>query len=75
MTRSRGRRAGTGDHGGPRGPLTRLAWLAVPLGVFRDLDEAPYEELNKQMAENARAAKGTGDLGRLLNSGETWTIK
>lgn len=46
----------------------------VPLGVFRDIEAPAYEELNKQMAEGARAAKGVGDLGRLLNSGETWTI-
>ncbi len=47
----------------------------VPLGVFRDLEEPAYEELNKAMAEGARATKGPGDLGRLLNGGETWTIK
>ena len=47
----------------------------VPLGVFRDLEEPAYEELNKAMAEGARAAKGPGDLGRLLNGSETWTIK
>ncbi len=47
----------------------------VPLGVFRDLEEPAYEELNKAMAEGARVAKGPGDLGRLLSSGETWIIK
>jgi len=47
----------------------------VPFGVFRDVDKPSYESLSKQLSESARAAKGRGDLQRLLNSGETWTIK
>ncbi len=47
----------------------------VPLGVFRDVEAPAYEELNFEMAKSACAAKGAGDLARLLNSGETWTIK
>jgi 2-oxoglutarate ferredoxin oxidoreductase subunit beta len=47
----------------------------VPFGVFRDVDKPSYESLSKQLAESARAAKGRGDLQRLLNSGETWTIE
>ena len=31
------------------------------------------EELNRQVDE-ARVAKGPGDLGVLFNSGETWTV-
>ena len=47
----------------------------VPFGVFRDVDKPSYESLSKQLSESARAAKGRGDLQRLLNSGETWTIE
>ena len=47
----------------------------VPFGVFRDVDKPSYESLSQQLSESARAAKGRGDLQRLLNSGETWTIK
>ena len=47
----------------------------VPFGVFRDVDKPSYESLSKQLSESARAAKGRGDLQRLLSSGETWTIK
>ncbi|MDO8789065.1 MAG: 2-oxoacid:ferredoxin oxidoreductase subunit beta [Sulfuritalea sp.] len=47
----------------------------VPFGVFRDINKPSYEELHKQLVESARAAKGRGDLQRLLNAGETWTIK
>jgi 2-oxoglutarate ferredoxin oxidoreductase subunit beta len=47
----------------------------IPFGVFRDIDKPSYESLSKQLSESARAAKGPGDLARLLNSGDTWTIK
>lgn len=47
----------------------------VPMGVFRDVDKPSYESLSTQLSESARAAKGRGDLQRLLNAGETWTIK
>jgi 2-oxoglutarate ferredoxin oxidoreductase subunit beta len=47
----------------------------IPFGVFRDVDKPSYESLSKQLSESALAAKGRGDLQRLLNSGETWTIK
>lgn len=46
----------------------------VPIGVFRAVAEPTYEERNAQLQEQARAAKGQGDLRRLLNSGETWTV-
>ncbi len=46
----------------------------VPLGVFRAVAAPTYEELNARLAEAARAAKGPGDLARLLAGGETWTI-
>ena len=47
----------------------------MPFGVFRAVDKPSYQELNKQLTDSARAAKGRGDLAKLLNSGETWTIK
>ncbi|MCX7149643.1 MAG: 2-oxoacid:ferredoxin oxidoreductase subunit beta [Rhodocyclales bacterium] len=47
----------------------------VPMGVFRDVNKPSYESLSTQLSESARAAKGRGDLQRLLNAGETWTIK
>ena len=46
----------------------------VPLGVFRAFEAPAYEELNRQLGEQAVAARGRGNLDRLLNSGETWTI-
>lgn len=48
--------------------------LPVPLGVFRAIHAPTYDGLNELLHSDARASKGTGDLTRLLNSGETWTI-
>lgn len=45
-----------------------------PIGVFRAVDRPKYdEELNNQIA-TARAEKGEGDLEKLFNTGETWTV-
>jgi 2-oxoglutarate/2-oxoacid ferredoxin oxidoreductase subunit beta len=45
----------------------------VPLGVFRDVDRASYDELlNGQLA--AAAAKGAGDVQALVGAGDTWDI-
>lgn len=45
-----------------------------PIGVFRAVDAPRYdEELNRQI-EQARKARGEGDLQALFNAGETWTI-
>ncbi len=48
--------------------------LPVPLGVFRSVSSPTCDELNAQLHDGARAAKGRGDLAELLNSGDTWTI-
>lgn len=46
-----------------------------PIGVFRDVAAPCYEEsLNNQIAE-ARRQKGNGNLQKLFNSGETWTVE
>jgi len=47
----------------------------VPLGVFRAVDKPAYEELNGQIAADARAAKGAPSLAKLLAGGDTWTIE
>jgi 2-oxoglutarate ferredoxin oxidoreductase subunit beta len=45
-----------------------------PIGVFRAVDRPRYDELlNNQIAE-ARKAKGEGDLAKLFNQGDTWTV-
>jgi 2-oxoglutarate ferredoxin oxidoreductase subunit beta len=67
-----------------RAPEPTLAYLLSrmrtpdfpePIGVFREIDAPRYDELlNNQIAESRRV-KGPGDLQKLLNSGETWTIE
>jgi 2-oxoglutarate ferredoxin oxidoreductase subunit beta len=45
-----------------------------PIGVFRAIDAPLYDvELNRQVTV-AREKKGEGDLNKLFNSGETWTV-
>ncbi|MCA9269169.1 MAG: CBS domain-containing protein [Planctomycetales bacterium] len=57
--------------------LSRLRYedgFPEPIGVFRAVDAPRYDaELNRQVDE-AIAKKGRGDLKKLLNSGETWTV-
>jgi 2-oxoglutarate ferredoxin oxidoreductase subunit beta len=47
----------------------------IPMGIFRARAEPTYDELNSRVHEEARAAKGRGDLRRLLAGGNTWTIE
>ncbi|MGE0882282.1 MAG: 2-oxoacid:ferredoxin oxidoreductase subunit beta [Blastocatellales bacterium] len=46
----------------------------VPMGVFRSVSKPTYEQLLVGQTEAAIAAKGVGDLNKLLNAGETWVI-
>jgi len=63
-------------HGGLAFLLAQLGApdFPVPVGVFRDVAVAPYEELSAHVHADALAGKGKGDLAKLLNSGETWTV-
>jgi 2-oxoglutarate ferredoxin oxidoreductase subunit beta len=45
----------------------------VPIGVFRDIDGPAYDQLVQEQVDTARA-KGPGDLGAALHSGETWIV-
>jgi 2-oxoglutarate/2-oxoacid ferredoxin oxidoreductase subunit beta len=48
--------------------------LPEPIGVFRSVDRPIYDvELNKQI-DKGRATMGEGDLAKLFNTGETWTV-
>jgi 2-oxoglutarate ferredoxin oxidoreductase subunit beta len=56
--------------------LSRMRYpeFPEPIGVFRDVDRPPYDVLvNSQIAE-AKTAKGEGDLQKLYNAGDTWTV-
>jgi 2-oxoglutarate ferredoxin oxidoreductase subunit beta len=46
-----------------------------PIGVFRAVDRPRYdEELNRQI-DVATEKYGAGDLAKLFNSGDTWTVE
>ena len=47
----------------------------VPLGVFRAVEAPSYEDLNQELHASARAARGRGNLAKLLHGGGTWTIQ
>lgn len=57
--------------------LSRLSHGAdgpTPIGVFRDVERAVYDELLTDQLEQATAKRGPGDLDKLLHSGDTWEL-
>jgi 2-oxoglutarate/2-oxoacid ferredoxin oxidoreductase subunit beta len=46
----------------------------VPVGVLRRVSRATHDELVQAQIDDARSQQGEGDLGKLLLSGETWTV-
>jgi 2-oxoglutarate ferredoxin oxidoreductase subunit beta len=46
----------------------------LPIGVFRAVEKPSYDRLLDDQVEAAIAKKGKGDLEKLLNSGDTWTV-
>jgi 2-oxoglutarate ferredoxin oxidoreductase subunit beta len=47
----------------------------VPVGVFRDVEKPTYEDLLTGQVQTAIEKMGAGDLMKLLNAGDTWTIE
>jgi 2-oxoglutarate ferredoxin oxidoreductase subunit beta len=54
--------------------LSTRPGFPTPIGVFRDVRRPTADELTWQMIDEAKKRKGDVDLGKLLASGETWTI-
>jgi 2-oxoglutarate/2-oxoacid ferredoxin oxidoreductase subunit beta len=57
--------------------LSRLAdgpTRPTPLGVFRSVERPAYGDGMEHQLRAAAEAQGPGDLGRLLSSGDTWTV-
>ena len=48
--------------------------LPRPMGIFLAVDRPPYDSLLTDQLARARSKKGPGDLQKLLNGEETWTI-
>jgi 2-oxoglutarate ferredoxin oxidoreductase subunit beta len=54
--------------------LTQDTVGATPVGVFRDVDRASYDEGMSAQLAAAVEKKGAGDLQALLHAGDTWDI-
>jgi 2-oxoglutarate ferredoxin oxidoreductase subunit beta len=57
--------------------LAHIYWpeFPVPVGVIRRIVKPTHDEMLVAQLDQATAARGVGDLKKLLNSGETWTVK
>jgi 2-oxoglutarate ferredoxin oxidoreductase subunit beta len=57
--------------------LSRMFWpeYPVPVGVLRDVDRPIHSDLLEAQMQAAIAKSGEADLGKLLLSGETWTVE
>jgi 2-oxoglutarate ferredoxin oxidoreductase subunit beta len=47
----------------------------VPVGVFRDIEKPTYEDLMAEQIDSAVQKQGPGNLEKLIDSGDTWTIE
>jgi 2-oxoglutarate/2-oxoacid ferredoxin oxidoreductase subunit beta len=46
----------------------------TPLGIFRAVSRTAYDDSARDQVEQAKETRGEGDLAKLLNAGDTWTI-
>ncbi len=56
--------------------LAHIYWpeFPVPVGVIRRIVKPTHDEMLVAQLDQATAARGKGDLKKLLTSGETWTV-
>jgi len=47
----------------------------VPMGVFRQTSKATYDSLLEGQVRGSEERMGKGDVEKLLNSGDTWTVE
>src|SRR5919109_2620740 len=57
--------------------LSRMFWpeFPVPVGVLRATSRPTHDQLIEDQLAQAVARSGAGDLERVLNGGETWTVE
>ena len=57
--------------------LSRMFWpeFPVPVGVLRATSRPTHDRLLADQVTAAIAKSGAGDLERVLNGGETWTVE
>ena len=56
--------------------LSRMRYpdFPEPVGIFRDVEHDRYVTLVRKQIEQAKATKGEGDLQKLIEGQETWTV-
>ncbi|MBI5866065.1 MAG: 2-oxoacid:ferredoxin oxidoreductase subunit beta [Planctomycetes bacterium] len=56
--------------------LSRMRYpeFPEPVGVFRAVEQPTYDDMVMEQVRAAEAKHGQGDLMKLFNSGETWTV-
>ena len=56
--------------------LSRMRYpeFPEPMGVFRSVDGPIFEDMVHDQIKSAVEKSGKGDLAKLLNSGDTWTV-
>lgn len=56
--------------------LSRMRYpeFPEPIGVLRAVDAPRYEEMLNAQVTEAKKTRGEGDLDKLFNSGDTWTV-
>ena len=65
--------AATSSYAGMLATLQRPDF-PVPVGVFRAVEKATYEDMLQAQVDTAIAQRGRGSLKALLHSGDTWQI-
>jgi 2-oxoglutarate ferredoxin oxidoreductase subunit beta len=46
-----------------------------PVGIFRSVERPTYEDMMTHQIEAAISKQGLGNLEKLINSGDTWTVE
>jgi 2-oxoglutarate ferredoxin oxidoreductase subunit beta len=46
-----------------------------PIGVFRNVEHETFEDAVRGQIDQAVSQKGKGNLQKLFNSGDTWTVE
>ncbi|WGX97757.1 2-oxoacid:ferredoxin oxidoreductase subunit beta [Nocardioides sp. L-11A] len=55
--------------------LTDAGYLnRSPIGIFRQVDRPTYDDQTRAQVTEAVATRGRGDLQRLIDGGDTWTV-
>jgi 2-oxoglutarate/2-oxoacid ferredoxin oxidoreductase subunit beta len=57
--------------------LAHIYWpeFPVPVGVIRRITRPTHDQMLTEQLTQATATRGQGDLKRLLDAGETWTVE